>query len=157
MHLPQFQESGELMEILIFFSSDLKGRHNGVVYDSKSVSWSGRLANTYTFPKKIDWQTNIYYRGPSENAQSKSKAFYSVSMAFSKDIFKDKGTLTFRLSDVFDTRRRRSTLLSENVKNYSEYQWREPSYTLNFTYRFNQKKTRDRPPGGGSENQGFEF
>ncbi len=139
-----------------FFANNLKGRHNGKIYDKKSASWSGRLSNTLTLPKKIDWQTNVYYRGPSENAESKSKGFASVSTAISKDVLKDNGTLTFRVSDVFNSQRRRSNLLTETIKNYSEFQWREPSYTLSFTYRFNERKSR-RPSRGQGSNQGESF
>jgi outer membrane receptor protein involved in Fe transport len=139
-----------------FFANDLKGSHNGKIYDKKSASWSGRLSNTFTLPTKIDWQTNVYYRGPSENAESKSKGFASVSTAISKDVLKDNGTLTFRVSDVFNSQRRRSNLLTETIKNYSEFQWREPSYTLSFTYRFNERKSR-RPSRGQGSNQGESF
>jgi len=141
-----------------FFANDLKGSHNGKIYDKKSTSWSGRLSNTLTLPKKIDWQTNVFYRGPREDAQNKSKGFASVSTAISKDVLKDDGTITFRISDVFNSQRRRSNLLTENVKNYSEFQWREPSYTLNFTYRFNERKSRKSNRGeSGGEGESFDF
>ena len=141
-----------------FFANDLKGSHNGKIYDKKSASWSGRLSNTLTLPKKIDWQTNVFYRGPREDAQNKSKGFASVSTAISKDVLKDNGTITFRISDVFNSQRRRSNLLTENVKNYSEFQWREPSYTLNFTYRFNERKSRKSNRGeSGGEGESFDF
>lgn len=141
-----------------FFANDLKGSHNGKIYDKKSASWSGRLSNTLTLPKKIDWQTNVFYRGPREDAQNKSKGFASVSTAISKDVLKDDGTITFRISDVFNSQRRRSNLLTENVKNYSEFQWREPSYTLNFTYRFNERKSRKSNRGeSGGEGESFDF
>ena len=141
-----------------FFANDLKGSHNGKIYDKKSTSWSGRLSNTLTLPKKIDWQTNVFYRGPREDAQNKSKGFASVSTAISKEVLKDDGTITFRISDVFNSQRRRSNLLTENVKNYSEFQWREPSYTLNFTYRFNERKSRKSNRGeSGGEGESFDF
>ena len=141
-----------------FFANDLKGSHNGKIYDKKSASWSGRLSNTLTLPKKIDWQTNVFYRGPREDAQNKSKGFASVSTAISKDVLKDDGTITFRISDVFNSQRRRSNLLTENVKNYNEFQWREPSYTLNFTYRFNERKSRKSNRGeSGGEGESFDF
>jgi len=141
-----------------FFANDLKGSHNDKIYDKKSTSWSGRLSNTLSLPKKIDWQTNVFYRGPREDAQNKSKGFASVSTAISKDVLKDDGTITFRISDVFNSQRRRSNLLTENVKNYSEFQWREPSYTLNFTYRFNERKSRKSNRGeSGGEGESFDF
>lgn len=138
---------------LNFFKIDLNGSHNNKVYDKEDLNFSGRFSNTYTLPKNIDWQTNMYYRGPTENAQNKSKAYYNVSTALSKDVFDEKGTITLRLSDVFNSSRRRWNSKTESLQSYGEFQWREPTYSLNFTYRFNQKKKRE----GQRSNQDQEF
>ena len=70
-----------------FFKSIDKGEFNGINFDNENVSYRARLSNKYTLPAKIDWQTTISYRGPSEGAQSKSKGVLSTNMAFSKDVF----------------------------------------------------------------------
>ena len=36
--------------------------------------------------KKIDWQTNMNYRGPSDDAQNNRKGRFSTNVAFSKDL-----------------------------------------------------------------------
>lgn len=138
---------------LNFFRSDLRGSYNEVVYDKKDVNFSGRFSNTYTFPNDIDWQTNMFYRGPTKNAQGESKGYYFVSSALSKDVFSEKGTVTLRLSDVFNTSRRRWNSKTDTLESYGEFQWREPTYSLNFTYRFNQKKSR----GGQKRGQDQSF
>jgi hypothetical protein len=64
----------------------------------------------------------------------------------SKDVLKDKGTIAFNISDVFNSRKRIMDLNLPNVNSYSEMQWRERQITLSFTYRFNkQKSERERP------------
>jgi len=65
-------------------------------------------------------------------------------MALSKDLFKDKASLTLNVSDLFNTRIRRSVSTTETFITDSEFQFRERSFTLSFTYRFNQKKKRQR-------------
>ena len=130
-----------------FFESDLKGDYNGVVYDSKNLSWSGGLNNYLKLFSSIDWQTSLNYRAPQKTAVSNRKARISSNTAFSKDLMKDKLTLTFKINDIFETQKWRIESFNENYKSYSESSWRGGrNFELNLIYRFNQKKdNRQRP------------
>ena len=99
-------------------------------------------------PYKIDWQTNASYNGAQKMAQGKSLGVFAANLAFSKDIMKDKGTLSFNVSDVFNSRKRNmETYLPGVVSSYSEMQWRERQFSLSFTYRFNKPKNeREKQP-----------
>ncbi|WP_299440749.1 TonB-dependent receptor [uncultured Aquimarina sp.] len=136
------------------FQNNVRGDFNGQNFDADNFSWFARLSNKITLPAKIDWQTTAFYAGPSENAQTKREGLLSVNLAFSKDFFKDKGSLTFNVSDLFNSRKRQSVSTTETFTTDGEFQWRERSFTLSFTYRFNQKKKRQRSRGnfnGGDE------
>lgn len=128
-------------------------------FDADNLSWFTRFSAKIPLPGAIDFQTNLFYRGPRENAQSRSKGILSTNLAFSKDIVKDKATLSLNVSDLFNSRKRRTETRTENVFTYSEFQWRQRQVTLSFLYRFNeQKQQRDRNGrrnGGGDED--FEF
>jgi outer membrane receptor for ferrienterochelin and colicins len=130
---------------------DLNNNMNTQNFDNVAYSWFSRITSKITLPYKIDWQTNATYRAPEENAQGRSKGVLSANLAFSKDVLKDKGTISVNVSDVFNSRKRISEteLLTQN--SYSEMQWRERQITLSFTYRFNKPKERERPQrnGGG--------
>lgn len=130
---------------------DLNNNMNTQNFDNVAYSWFSRITSKITLPYKIDWQTNATYRAPEENAQGRSKGVLSANLAFSKDMLKDKGTISVNVSDVFNSRKRISEteLLTQN--SYSEMQWRERQITLSFTYRFNKPKERERPQrnGGG--------
>ncbi len=98
------------------------------------------------------------YRGPRETAQSKRDGMISVNLAFSKDIFNEKGTLALNVSDLLNSRKRKSTDYSLTTISEGEFQWRQRQIILSFTYRFNQKKNRqdrqrnfDDGDGGGEE------
>ena len=137
-----------------FYKSVTEGSYNDISYDSENVSWFTRLESRISLPGKIDWQTSGMYRGPSESAQSKTKGMYGVNLAFSKDILKEKGTLSLNVSDLFNTRKRVSTNYSPTTISENEFQWRKRQVMLNFTYRFNQKKKMERPQredNGGEE------
>ena len=61
-------------------------------------------------------------------------------MAFSKDLFKQKASLTFSINDLFNTQRRNLESTTPTFYSNSYYRWRVRSYNLSFTYRFNQEK-----------------
>ncbi len=126
------------------FQNSVRGENNGENLDADIFSWFARVNNKLTLPAKIDWQTSIFYRGPTENAQTKSDGIFSMTLAFSKDLFKEKASLTFNVNDVFNSRKRISTSTTPTFISDSEFQWRERSFNLSFTYRFNQKKKRGR-------------
>ena len=138
------------------FQSETKGDFNGINYDAKNVSWFVRFNNKLTLPGEIDWQTRIFYMGPRETAISKSKGMFSTNLAFSKDVFKEKASIAFNISDVFNTRKRESITETETFISESEFQWRKRSFNLSFTYRFNQKKKRQNGRGNGDDDGDFE-
>ena len=141
-----------------FFKSVTDGEFNNISYDSDDVSWFTRMVSRVTLPGEIDWQTTGFYMGPSEGAQSKRDGMLMVNLAFSKDIFKENATVSLNVSDLFNTRKRKSTSYSPTTESVGEFQWRQRQIMLNFTYRFNQKKKRERSQGGydgGGEEEMF--
>lgn len=138
-----------------FYNSATKGFYEGVDYGSENTSWFARFSSKIVLPAKIDWQTTMMYRGPSENSQSKRDGVFMTSMAFSKDILKGNGTLTFNIDDLFNSRKRSMETFTDTYISHSEFQWRERQFRLSFTYRFKQKKKRERErnmdDGGGEE------
>ena len=140
------------------FKSITNGDYNGQNFDADNTSWFIRVNNKVTLPGQIDWQTRLFYRGPRESAQSKSKGMFSANLAFSKDLFKEKASLALNISDLFNTRRRETETFTPSFSGESEFQWRQRSYNLTFTYRFNQKKKRDyRQRNFNDEDGGEEF
>ena len=142
------------------FNSETIGTYKGMVLDAQNLSWSARFISNINFGKGLSWQNQVFFRGPRVTAQSKSKPFGSLSTAINKDILKDKGTLSFRISDVFNTRKFRNDTFTETFTSTSEFQWRQPSYIATFTYRLNQKKNQrgrrgNSERGGGGEEFGY--
>jgi len=124
-------------------------------------SWFSRFNATFTLPWKIQMQNRLSYRGPRYTAQSESKGMFSANIALSKDVFSEKGTLVLNVSDVFNSRKWRSTNFNPNKENPTsinsqESQWRVRQISLNFTYRFNQKKNQGRERRGGEDYEGEE-
>lgn len=141
------------------FNSITKGDYNGTNFDAENLSWFARINNKYTLPGNIDWQTRLFYGGPSQDAQNKTKGNFSTDLAFSKDFFNDNASLAFNISDVFNSRKRITESTTATFLSNSEFQWRQRSFNLSFTYRFNQQKKQNRERnqnGGGMDNTDFE-
>lgn len=136
------------------YSNEVIGTYNGFVFDAKNVSWSSRFVSSINFGKGLSWQNQFFFRGPRVTAQSKSKPLGGLSTAINKDIFKDKGTLSFRISDVFNSQKYRTETFTDTFNSYTEFQWRQPTYIATFTYRLNQKKNQRRRRGGYSDDDG---
>ena len=132
-----------------FFKFVTEGEFNDVDYGNSDTSWFAQGSVKVTLPWKIDWQTNGNYRGPRNNAQTTSEGIFSINLAFSKDIINDNGTLAFNVSDLLNSRKRRSFTETDTFTSDSEFQWRERQFILTFTYRFNEKKKSERSNRGG--------
>ena len=128
-------------------------------FDFENTAFFIRLNQKITLPSKIDLQVNSNYRGPNRNAQTESKGVFSMNLAASKDILKEKASISVNFSDVFNSRiSQRTTSLPGFLDQYSEFQWREPQFTVSLVYRFNQKKKPNRDNrednGGGEDFEG---
>ena len=127
--------------------TDFKNNEITQDFNNTATSWFTRITSKITLPYKIDCQTNATYNGPQNNAQGRSLGIFAANLAFSKDVMKDKGTLSFNISDVFNSRKRiMETYLPGFASSYSEMQWRERQFTLSFTYRFNKPKNEREKP-----------
>ena len=139
------------------FNSETIGFYKEVPLDRKIVSWFMRFNSSFPLAFGINTQLNGFYFGPRANAQTESKGVVSFSGALNKPIFNDKATLSFRVSDIFNSSRRKSTTETADFRNYTEFQWRQPSYVFTFTYRINERKMgKRRNNRRGSLNDGGE-
>ena len=98
---------------------------------------------------------------PSSYLEYKLQEPQEVRQFLYKDLFSEKGTVVLNVSDLFNSRKWRSTNYNPNRENptsinYQESQWRVRQVSLNFTYRFNQKKNQVRERRGNDEFEGGE-
>jgi outer membrane receptor for ferrienterochelin and colicins len=127
--------------------------------NNQANTWFARISSKVTLPYKIDWQLSGTFNGEQKTAQGKILDQFGMNTAFSKDVLKDKATIAFNISDIFNSRVMRSyTYLQndatlESQKSYSEMQFRRRQFNLSFTYRFNKPKS-DREKPGAPKNDG---
>jgi len=122
------------------FNSETIGFYKGVALDREIISWFARLNSSFPMPFGINTQFNGFYFGPRANAQTESKGIVTFSGALNKPMLNDKATLSFRVSDILNSSKRKSTTKTADFRNYTEFQWRQPTYIFTFTYRVNERK-----------------
>ncbi|AOW10516.1 outer membrane beta-barrel family protein [Flavobacterium gilvum] len=137
--------------------TDTKGNLIVQNLDNQANTWFARINSKLTLPYKIDWQLSAMYNGEQKTAQGKNLDQFSMNTAFSKDLFKDKATLAFNISDILNSRIMRSYTYLDNQTSYSEMQFRKRQFNLSFTYRFNKaknEKEKNQAPKNDSGNDG---
>ena len=143
------------------FNSETLGDYNNQNFDAEIISWFARINANIQLPLGLTAQMRGFYRGPNATAQNRSLGFFVLSGAINKDLLEKKGTLSFRASDLLNSSRYKNTTTTDQFTNYSEFQWRRPSYVMTFTYKINERKNerlrrnQNSNGGGGEEEFGF--
>ena len=139
-----------------FFRSIVNGENLGENFYADTYSWFAR-ANSRMDLKVVDFQAMFNYRAPAKTTQGRREAYSYLDLALTRDVFKDKGTLSLKVSDVFNTRRYRSTSEGENFYIDRQYRRSVTQVILGFTYRLNQEKRKGGDREGRSDEGGDEF
>ena len=148
-----------------FFQSDVNGIYNYTLksnnsqitenFERISTNWFVKINSKITLPYKIDWQLNGIYTAPQNTPQGKSIGIYNINLAFSKDILKDKATVSLNVSDLFNSTKMIRQFNLPTIESYTEMQRKVRQINLSFTYRFNKKKeekpVRSRQEDGGGD------
>ncbi|NCU02789.1 MAG: TonB-dependent receptor [Chitinophagaceae bacterium] len=123
-----------------FFRAVANGSYDDVVLRSETVSWTNRTTSQMTFFKQLDFQASVNYQSPRVTTQGKTLAMYSIDLGLVKDIMKGRGTLTFNVRDLMNSRRRRTMVDIPGYYSSSDFLWRPRQMTLTLNFRINQQK-----------------
>jgi ferric enterobactin receptor len=120
-----------------FYRALTKGDYKGVSFAADTYSWSTRGSFRFKLPQQLNIQSSFNYRAPRITTQGSRKAIYSTDLAISKEILKRNGSLTFRISDVFNSRKYSSITSGPVFYSESDFQWKARQFTMTFSYRIN--------------------
>jgi len=121
--------------------------------DNSNIVGTARLNTTITPVKKLDVQITANYRSANVSSQGRIQPFYFTEIAVRKDVLKDRGSITLRVSDVFNTQQFLVHAYAPGLE--SDFTFKRESRVgwLGFSYRFGQQEQRRRrneQQGGGS-------
>ncbi len=132
-----------------------RGKTIGSVGDTLSLnvtamSFNYRINNNFKIGQKLDGQINVSYRAPQKQSQGKRYSMTTVDLGLSRDLFHDNGTISFGVSDLFNSSKYRFKTNIDSFYEKGYWQWRRgPMAQITFTYRLNQKKQRPERDGSG--------
>ncbi|MPQ47190.1 TonB-dependent receptor [Marinifilum sp. N1E240] len=141
-------------------SSDLyiqkeTGVSNGENLEITNNSFNVRVSNSFTATKKLRFQLFAMYRGGGEDLQFEVDPMWMINTGASYRILKGKGTLTFRVNDIFEGMKFK--FKSEvPYKQTGEFHWESRTAYLGFSYRFGsgKNKAKQRKRRDSRETQG---
>lgn len=112
-------------------------------FDFTGEILTSRLGTQLKLPNKLAFQVRYNFTGAQSNAQSHTQAVHNIDVGVSKNLFKDKATLLFDATNLFDLREFTTTTTGIN---YVIAQTNRPNaarYRLTFVYRLNLKENQN--------------
>ena len=124
---------------------------------SESNSWTAKMTSSFTIMKNLELQVNVNYKSPvitgissnsggygggNDGGQGKTKEIYWVDLGLKYNFLKNNGTLTLRVSDVFNTRNFRTNTYGSGFTSYQDMRQESQIVFLGFSYRINDYKQR---------------
>ncbi|WBL24402.1 outer membrane beta-barrel protein [Zunongwangia sp. HGR-M22] len=141
-----------------FFKFDITDAvYEGQDYGRDGTSYFARFSSKVNLPLSIDWQTNAFYMGPTDEIQGRRDGMLSIDVALSKEIFNDNATISVNARDLLNSRKRQGTTVTNSFSQYSEFQWRQRQINVSLIYRFNQQKNQQRRQNANEEDMEGEF
>tara|TARA_R110002126_G_scaffold277560_3_gene423584 strand:- start:24420 stop:26897 length:2478 start_codon:yes stop_codon:yes gene_type:complete len=135
-----------------FYSQEQLGTVDNTSANAQQISvqnnvFNARISNSFTATKNLRFQLFSMYRGPQKDIQWDVENMWMINMGASWTVLKGKGTVNFRVNDIFQGMK--FAFNSENpfVQN-GQFNWESRTTFLGFNYRFgggkNKAKSRRR-------------
>ncbi|MDO6600016.1 TonB-dependent receptor domain-containing protein [Tenacibaculum sp. 1_MG-2023] len=104
-------------------------------------TFNARVSNSFTATKNLRFQLFAMYRGPGEDIQWKTKEMWMINAGASLNVLKGKGTIGFRVNDIFRGMKFGFNSTRPYVQN-GQFNWESHSANLSFNYRFGSGKNK---------------
>ena len=98
--------------------------------------------NTVNLPNGMRAELSLFYRTPLTYGAYSFRAQYNGSIAVSKSVLKEKGTLTLTVLDPLNLQKNRYDTRAADVQAYSLDKTETRFVRLNFSYRFGNQKVK---------------
>jgi hypothetical protein len=131
-----------------FFRSIVDGANLDEDLNADTYSWFSRLNSQMELPSNIDLQLLINYHAPYQTTQGRRDAYSYVDLGFVREVLAGKGTVSFKINDLFNSRRYAGTTSGENFYIEQEYRRSFRQLIFGFTYRLNKDKARQSERNG---------
>lgn len=121
-----------------WFKTTLNGNNLQTDLTNSIFSYNGKLNASIFLPKNFSLQISGMLNGPSVMAQSIRQGFYTVDAGLKKDLWNKKATISFRVSDIFNTMIFKIVANDPTLKAVMEYKRETRIAYITFSYRINK-------------------
>ncbi|MFC6224522.1 outer membrane beta-barrel protein [Hymenobacter artigasi] len=130
-------------------------------FNNSNIVYTARLNTTVSPTKKLDLQLSANYRSPVVSAQGQRLTQFSADFAAKQSVLKDKGNITLRVSDIFNTLQFNFNAYGPGFESLARNKRESRILYLGFSYRFGNagdtprsKRKDEQPDDAGG--RGFE-
>lgn len=122
-----------------YFKNELTDNSTGI--KNSNYTWTARVMSTIMLPMNLSLQLSYNYTGENVTSQGTTKPLQSLDGAIRKDFWDKKASLSFRISDIFNTQKFETNLSGTNFSQDFTRSRDSRVAFLTFTYNFgNQDK-----------------
>ncbi|NNC69944.1 MAG: TonB-dependent receptor [Flavobacteriaceae bacterium] len=107
-------------------------------YNNENTIWYASGRATLSLNNGFRVRADHIYQSPIKNGLTELRTINFSNVSLSKDLFKKKARLTFRINDIFSSKKFKYESFEANTLTFRDVRF-ENQYLLTFTYRFNQK------------------
>ncbi len=124
---------------------------------TERFNWSGRINASFNYSKDGSFQLIGNYRSASQELQSKREAQYTFDASMRQDFFKNKLTVSLRLTDIFNTRNHNSTTTGTNFTSINNRYFESRVFYIGASFKLNnyKKKSERDQINGDMQDEGF--
>jgi len=158
----KFLKSMNLNASINMFRTVIEGNNEDNDLSNDALGLSSKLMLNGKLPKKFSLQFSGMYRSPITVPQGTIDAMYWADISIKKTILKDRGSVSLRLSDIFNTRAFNINISDYNFTQEMQYKGNSRVLYLSFTYKFGKpfknskaKKRKQRRDDGGGDDIGL--
>ena len=113
-----------------------------LAYDYDNWVWYVNARLLYRITNTLRFNIDYVYQSTQKTAITKLNQFQFVNFSASKDFWEGKSTLSFKINDVFHTRKAEFSSLEANTITQRDFIF-DTQYLLSFSYRFNNSSKRN--------------
>ncbi|MBN1339028.1 MAG: TonB-dependent receptor [Bacteroidales bacterium] len=127
-----------------YYYYSLEDRTSAEAGRATSNNWDSRAIAIFKYRQNTRFQINMNFESPTVTAQGKAESSWSTDITLRQELFRKKFSMTLKMSDIFETRKREYTSRGEG---FYVYEFRKPEsrvVTLTLSYRINNFK--QKPP-----------
>lgn len=132
-----------------YYKTEVDATNLGSGLSNSGYSWSARAMSTLTLPSDMSLQMSYFYSGKNISAQGTFDPFTMFDAALKKDLFNKRLSITFKVSDIFNTAKFRANIYGTGFSETFERTRDSRTFFLNLSYRFGQDEKKGFDKGKG--------